>query len=478
MISLVDVPPFVLLFLGILTLALYYSIPGRMQNVLLLLVSYGLILLWDRQFALLLFLITLFHYLYGPWLYKKRQKQLLFWGIMANVLVLLFFRSVDYFIPQFIRLLGTQDVVLDAGTIQILMPLGISFYTLQNISYLVDVYRGQISPIINFTSFALYLAYFPKLIAGPIEYARNFIPNLEKSRVIRNDDLVKSGILILTGLVRKLVIADSLSAAIPEELFKHPSYFSPLDLLGWLFVYAFVIYHDFAGYTNIVRGISGFFGIELSNNFSYPYFARSFSEFWTRWHITLSRWLRDYIYFPLSRTLSQSIPDRNNLLNLVLPPMVTMLASGLWHGLSWNMVVWGGLHGIYLVVERLLSLRRPVVSPEQKPLGRQLASMGVIFLFVSLAWVPFRMELPIAIEYWLSMLNITNLAMISKKLLVILLYLGFWIAVEWQFYYRKDEYLYIKVPKWAQAALFAGALVLIIIGFAGKSGQPFIYQGF
>jgi alginate O-acetyltransferase complex protein AlgI len=251
-----------------------------------------------------------------------------------------------------------------------------------------------------------------------------------------------------------------------------------LDLLGWLIVYAFVIYNDFAGYTSVVRGMSGLFGIELSNNFDYPYFARSFSEFWNRWHITLSHWLRDYIYFPLNRTLSKLIPDRNHLLILVLPPMVTMLASGLWHGLSWHMIVWGGLHGLYLVVERFMSLGKPAVPADQKPFWRQMLSNGIIFLLVALAWVPFRMELPIATEYWLSLLNITKLGIVSKKLVLILFYLGFWILIEWHLYRFKDEFHYLKFPRWAQAMLFAGALVLIIIASADQSSPSFIYQGF
>lgn len=463
---------------GFLGLVLYYSIPGKLQNGLLLLISYGIITLWNWHFALVLVGVTIFNYAYGLGLSRNRQKHFLITGIVANVLLLLFFRSVNYFIPELVTLLTSLNISINPNTLVILVPLGLSYYTLQNISYLVDVYRQQISPVSNFVNFALYLSYFPKLLAGPIEYARTFLPKLAKSRVIRNEDLAKSIMLILTGMVRKLVIADSLSAAIPAEIVQSPASFSPFDLLGWLIVYAFVIYNDFAGYTNVARGISGLFGIELSNNFDYPYFARSFSEFWNRWHITLSHWLRDYIYFPLNRTLSKTFADRSHPLNLILPPMVTMLASGLWHGLSWHMVVWGGLHGIYQVVERLSSHGKPSIHPDQRPFWRQMLSNGIIFLLVILAWVPFRMEMPIATEYWLGVLNFTNFSMISKKLLLILAYLGFWIVVEWQFYRFKDEFLLIKFPKWAQAMLFAGAVVLLIIASSSQSRPPFIYQGF
>jgi D-alanyl-lipoteichoic acid acyltransferase DltB (MBOAT superfamily) len=462
----------------ILVVILYYLIPGRLQNGLLLFGSYTFIIFWNWHFALILFLVTGFHYAYGIWLSKHRQKLLLVLGVAANMLALLFFRSADYFVPQLVTLFKNLGLYANWDSLEVVVPIGLSYYTLQNISYLVDIYRKQTLPVFSLVNFALYQAYFPKLLAGPIEYARTFIPKLEKNRVVGNEDLAKSITLILTGMVRKLVIADSLSSAIPAEIFNTPAFFSPIDLFGWLIVYAFVIYNDFAGYTSVARGISGLFGIELSNNFDYPYFARSFSEFWNRWHITLSHWLRDYIYFPLHRALLHAFPARNNLLTLILPPLVTMLASGLWHGFSWNMIVWGGLHGIYLVVERMLSLGKQVVPPEQKPFRQQLLANGLIFLLVILAWVPFRMELPIAVEYWISMLNLTNFSISSRKLLLILPYLGLWVAVEWQFYRYRDEFLAIKFPKWAQALAFAGVFVLILIASADQSSPPFIYQGF
>lgn len=476
--SLMNYSPILVALSILLVLILYYSIPGRFQNTLLLLVSYGSITLWNWRFALILLLTTIFHYFYGIWLAHHRQKPLLVFAIVANVLLLLFFRSADFFIPQLIEVLSALGLKVNEATLEIFAPIGLSYYTLQNISYLVDIFRKQASPDTSFVNFALYLSYFPKLLAGPIEYARTFIPRLERDRVIGNEDVSKSIVLILTGLLRKLVIADSLSAAIPVDIFKTPAYFPPIDLFGWLIVYAFVIYNDFAGYTSVVRGISGLFGIELSNNFDYPYFARSFSEFWNRWHISLSRWLRDYIYFPLHRSFSQSFADRNSLLTLCVPPLTTMLASGLWHGLSWHMLLWGGLHGTYLAVERIFSLRRTVIPLDQLPWWRQLISNGMIFVLVILTWVPFRMELPIVIAYWTSMLDVAKLPFFSKRLLLILFYLGLWIIAEWQFYRFKDEFLVTRLPKWGQAICFAVVIVLIIVATADQSGTAFIYQGF
>jgi len=180
--------------------------------------------------------------------------------------------------------------------------------------------------------FALYLAYFPKLLAGPIERARSFLPRLTAAGDVTNDVLARSATLIVIGIGRKLLIADPLFSRIPAEVTVDPLQYPAPRLLVWLVAYAFALYNDFAGYTDIVRGVSGLFGIELSRNFAAPFFSRNFTELWTRWHITLSSWLRDYIYFPLSRALVRRNPNATHFVTLFVPPMVTMLVSGLWHG--------------------------------------------------------------------------------------------------------------------------------------------------
>jgi alginate O-acetyltransferase complex protein AlgI len=456
----------------------YYVFAARSQNEWLLVASYVFITFWNWQFAVILLFVTVFHYAYAFVLLRNKRKALLTLGICANLLLLIFFRKVNFYLPEIQTLFTQLGINNQTGGVSFLVPIGLSYHVLQNISYLVDVYRGQIPPEKNFIHFALYLAYFPKLLAGPIERARTFLPKLTAARTITNEVLAKSIVLIMVGLVRKLVIADSLSAAIPTQIFENPASYSPVDLVGWLIVYAFVIYNDFAGYTSVARGVSALFGIELSINFDYPYFARNFSEFWNRWHITLSHWLRDYIYFPLSRALLRVFPNRQNLINLVVPPLVTMLVSGLWHGLSLHMVIWGALHGIYQVAERLLMFGKPVVSPDQQPLWRQLGSSIVVFLLVLLAWVPFRMEMSIAIDYWKTILNFSNFSIDSGRLLLILPYIGFWMLVEWLFYRQRDEFLWLRFPKFAQAGLLAAAFLLVLVASTSETSTPFIYQGF
>lgn len=467
---------FIILF--IIIVAIHYLIPGKMRNGWLLLVSYIFIGLWNWESAVVLLCVTIFQYVYGAWLSKHQRPYLLVLGIGVNLALLLFFRSANFFVPELMALLTRLGFKGATGGLEFLIPVGLSYIVLQNISYLVDVYRKQILPASNFINYALYLAYFPKLLAGPIERARTFLPKLETDRVIGEQNVAESITLILGGMVRKLVIADSLSAAIPSSVFETPAFYSAYDLIGWLLVYAYVIYNDFAGYTNVARGLSGLLGIQLSKNFDYPYFARNFSEFWNRWHITLSYWLRDYIYFPLSRALIRALPNRQNIVNLFVPPMITMLVSGLWHGLSWHMVFWGALHGIYQFAERIIMVGKPVIPPERQPRWRQMLSNATVFILVILAWVPFRMNLTTALNYWRGMLNLTNFSLNSKILLVLLVFLGFVTFLEWILYRYQDRIVGYRVPQWVQAGIMAAALYIILIASSSGTQTPFIYQGF
>jgi D-alanyl-lipoteichoic acid acyltransferase DltB (MBOAT superfamily) len=265
---------------------------------------------------------------------------------------------------------------------------------------------------------------------------------------------------------------------IPPDVFAAPSFFSALDLWGWLIVYGFALYNDFAGYTSIVRGVSGLFGIELAQNFLQPYFARNFGEFWNRWHMTLSAWLRDYIYFPTLRSLLRRNRSRTSLVNIVVPPIVTMLVSGLWHGLSLNMLVWGGLHGLYLVGERLLALRGPVVPPDQQPRWRQWFGMGVVFVLVMWAWVPFRLEMPLALQYWQGMLTFGEFGMQYRRLVFAGGYILIAVLLDLLQYRYRDEVLFLRWPRPAQGFLLATVIFLILILSVGSVTTPFVYQGF
>lgn len=463
-----------------LALVVYYLLPRRPQNVWLLFVSYVFIVSWDWTFAAVLGLVTTINFLLVLRLRINDQGRsgLLWLGIGFNVLTLVFFRAAGFFLPELEAVLASLGLSTQAGGLQILVPLGLSYYTLQTISYLVDVYRGQLKAESDFVNFALYLAYFPKLLAGPIERARAFLPKLAQPRMVDNRVIAQSVMLIFVGLVRKLLIADTLTASFLSDVFEIPANYSPPELVFWLVIYAFALYNDFAGYTDMVRGISGFFGIDLSPNFRAPYFSRNFTEFWKRWHITLSEWLRDYIYYPLSRALSRSKTSYRSLANLIVPPLITMLVSGMWHGFSLNMILWGGLHGLYLIVERVPALWRRVVPPQNQPLWRQWLGMVVVFFLVILAWVPFRWELPAAFQLWEALLNWSDVAIRYRRMLLILPLLLVSLVLDFLQHRGEDEFIFLKWSPLTKAACMAIVLFWIFIVTAGDFEQPFVYQAF
>jgi alginate O-acetyltransferase complex protein AlgI len=468
-----------MLFIGV-SLGVYHFLPRRLQLFWLLLISYAFVAFWDWSFALVLALCTVANYALALLLDQitARKRNWLWVGIGLNGFLLVFFRATDFFLPAFAVLAGNFGQQIPSEGLQILIPLGLSYYVLGNVSYLVDVYRGQMKPEADFWNFALYVAYFPKLIAGPIERAQSFLPKLAQPRLVDIHVLAQSTLLIFVGLLRKLFIADILIASILKDVYNLPAKYTPTELMIWLILYSFAIYNDFAGYTNIVRGVSGLFGIELSPNFKTPYFSRSFAEFWTRWHISLSEWLRDYIYFPLSRALLRRDSRRQSLANLVLPPLVTMMMSGLWHGFGLHMLLWGGLHGAYLTGERVLSHVRPGRISQDQTLPRQILSMLVVFTFVILAWVPFRWELPAAFEFWRALFNWSSFDIRYRRMLLLLPIIFLSLVIDFLQYSRNDEFIFLKWPRLVRAGLMGLMVVLIVILTSDDFKQPFVYQAF
>jgi alginate O-acetyltransferase complex protein AlgI len=464
----------------VLALGIYYKLSRRKQNAWLLFISYVFIFTWDWRFAFVLGSLTTANFVIAQMLRVNghSRRHLLWVGIGLNVFVLVYFRAANFFLSGLETLLGRLGGHIQVGGLQILIPLGLSFYVLQAISYLVEVYRGQLNVEQNWVNFALYLAYFPKVIAGPIERARTFLPKLAEPRVVDDAVITRSMALIFVGVVRKLLIADTLMAFFLPDVFKIPAKYTPPELILWLVIYSFALYNDFAGYTDLIRGISGLFGIELSSNFRAPYFSRSFTEFWNRWHITLSEWLRDYIYFPLSRALSRRNLGRRDLLNLILPPMVTMLVSGMWHGFGWHMLLWGALHGLYLILERFRTLWRPIGLPQNQPTWRQILATASVFTLVILAWVPFRWELPAAFDFWGALLNWSSFHIGYRRLVIALPILLLSLLLDYWQYHAQDEFVYLRWPRFAKAACMAIILFLVFLVTAGNFQEAFVYQAF
>lgn len=369
-------------FLGFFAIvyAVYLPASTRAQNLVLLLASYVFYAAWDWRFLGLLALSTLIDFHCGRAIEDgdpAHRRRWLWLSVVTNLGVLGFFKYFNFFVASFAELCAALGVSVSLTTLDIVLPVGISFYTFQTLSYTLDVYRGRTPACRDPTTFALFVAYFPQLVAGPIERATHLLPQLAAARRITLARVQEGAWLILLGLFKKVVVADNL-ARIVDPVFAGGGSSGAATLLA-VYAFAVQIYADFSGYSDIARGVSKLLGIELMRNFRRPYFAGDPQVFWQRWHISLSQWLRDYVYVPLGGNRDGDLRTARNL-------MLTMLLGGLWHGASWMFVLWGALHGALLVVHRPWRQLFGANSP------RFLAPVGGLLLFhhVCLAWIFFR----------------------------------------------------------------------------------------
>lgn len=359
-------------------LGAYWLMPARWRVPFLILASYVFYGWWDYRFLVLIWISTIVDFVVGRRLAARTEptarKKLLAVSVIVNLGILGFFKYWGFFVDSTGTLLASLGMDANPGTLQVILPVGISFYTFQTMSYTIDIYRRQLEPELNLARFALFVSFFPQLVAGPIERAKRLLPQIRALSVKRPlPDWLGAGQLIARGLFRKVVIADGV-APVVNEVFAAPTRYGGITLLMGVVAFSLQIYGDFAGYTDIARGSARLFGVELIENFKVPYSATSFSDFWRRWHVSLSTWLRDYLYIPLGGNRASRLGTLRNL-------MVTMLLGGLWHGAGWGFVLWGALHGLYLAVERVVSWR----------IGRRPRfPVWLVFVVVSLTWIPFR----------------------------------------------------------------------------------------
>jgi len=372
--------------LGALLLA---RVSVRRDNLLLLLASYAFYAAFDRTFPLVLLFITLAVYAAARLNARSETHQRLWLGLglLASLGTLGLFKYYDFFVTSF----GGSPAL------RLVLPVGLSFYTFQAISYLLDVHNRRIPAVHNLLSFGLYMAFFPRLLAGPIERAETFLPQIENQRQITGEKIERGLFLILQGVFKKLAVANIIGLAIGDYLGAAGFFDQIPAALLWvvLFLYTLQIYLDFAGYMDIARGTGMLLGFQLSRNFAAPYFAPRPVEFWNRWHITLSNWLRDYLFLPTSRFLLRR--HINRVLVLALAYLVTMGISGLWHGAGWNFLVWGLLHGVMLFIGRQFMPLRPLQTPADYLL--RAGETALTFLLVNLTFVFFALPVPDALEF-------------------------------------------------------------------------------
>ena len=372
----------------IIILLFYLSLNHRKQNALLLLGSYFFYAAWDVRFLGLLGLTTLIDYAVSRSMSATdqaiRRKILLATSLAANLGILCLFKYFNFFSQGFSDSLRFFGLSVSSFTLQIVLPIGISFYTFKSMSYSIDVYRRHIPACRNLMDYALYVSFFPQLLAGPIERATRLIPQITQERTIIWDTIQKGTYLVLWGLFLKVFIADNL-ALLVDPIFQQKQADGLTYLLAG-YAFAFQIYGDFAGYSYISQGLARLLGFETMDNFRLPYFSASPQEFWHRWHISLSTWLRDYLYVPMGGNRRGEFRTQCNL-------MITMLLGGLWHGANWTYVIWGAYHGLLLMAHRLMTQlgRKKIVGLMQKQ-GRLIQLMKIILCFhaIVLGWMIFR----------------------------------------------------------------------------------------
>jgi len=452
------------LILTLIAMAVYYLLAPRIQPLWLLAVSYFFYATWNFYYVVFLLIFTTLNFFLAQQIEKTKSRALFLLSLMINAGSLISLKLLAG--PYATNLL----VQLHTSTLTaLLLPIGFSFYVLQTISYLTDVYRGQLNAEKDFSHFALYLAYFPKMLAGPIERAKNLLPQLKQTRIVDKTSIEQGIYLIVIGLLRKVVIADHLSKLRPADIFSKPENYTSLERAIWLLVFAFILYNDFAGYTSIVRGLSCLFGIQLSSNFRQPFLARSFSDFWTRWHITLSEWLRDYIFYPARRWL------RSGWSALIIPSLLTMLISGFWHGAYLALLLWGFLHGVYLVLEQLLQQFKLLPKDGYKA---RLYSI-LVFIIVTLTWIPFNTPSVHSAERYLVGLLPPYSASFNIYILPDFLLVFFSLWLDWQEQHHND----LAFPrKWSPAQQTWGVaialMVLVLFSSKGNDLSHFVYQFF
>ncbi|MBO0330177.1 MBOAT family protein [Muricauda sp. CAU 1631] len=374
---------FLILFVSVFIL--YWILRDyKHQNVLLLVSSYIFYAWWDWRFLSLILISSIIDYSVGSKIYAARTNRVkrnwLLLSLISNLGLLSVFKYYNFFVDSFAelaKLFGWQPNDL---TLNIILPVGISFYTFQTLSYTIDIYRGQFKPTHNFISFCTYIALFPQLVAGPIERASNLLPQVERPRKFKKEWFNEGLVQITIGFIRKIVIADTLGVYV-DTIYANTGIYNSTSIILATIFYAFQIYFDFSGYSDIAIGTAKLLGFKFNQNFNLPYFSSSLTEFWRKWHMSLSYWLRDYLYISLGGNRKGIKITYRNL-------MLTMLLGGLWHGSSWNFVIWGGIHGTVLCVEKFLNSKSLFTSIRKI----KLLGFSFTFLVVLFAWVFFRAQ--------------------------------------------------------------------------------------
>ncbi|MDC3299452.1 MBOAT family protein, partial [Flavobacteriaceae bacterium] len=451
----------------------------NLQNFIIVLASYVFYGWWDWRFLSLIIFSTIIDYSIGIRLSKEenqlKRKILLWTSIGVNLGFLGFFKYYNFFLENFISAFSFFGMEINANSLNIILPVGISFYTFQTLSYTIDVYKKKLEPTKDIIAFSAFVSFFPQLVAGPIERATNLLPQFYRRRSFNAENAIRGVKQIIWGLFKKIVVADS-CAQYANDIFNNYLEYNSLTLILGAIYFSFQIYCDFSGYSDIAIGTSKLFGFNLMKNFAFPYFSRDISEFWRRWHISLSTWFRDYLYIPLGGSHgATSMKIRNTIIIFVV--------SGFWHGANWTFIVWGALNAIYFLPLLLTNKNRThtssiIAADTLFPNLKELLSVSLTFTLTLFAWIFFRANsISQALKFikgiFTSNFKIEriNLERFSFEIIPLILIL---IIIEWIF--RKKDFPFDSNKKSFLGMTF---LIILIIVFGSYSEmQSFIYFQF
>jgi alginate O-acetyltransferase complex protein AlgI len=455
----------------------------KLQNTLLLLASYFFYACWDWRFMFLLMFSTFLDYFTGLKMQAaedKKGKRFWFWlSVTANLGLLGVFKYYNFFVESFSAAVSRIGFEVSPFMIKVILPVGISFYTFHGLSYVIDIYNGKIKAERGFVDYAVFVSFFPLLVAGPIERATHLLPQIKKERVFEYVRAIDGLRQILWGLFKKIVIADN-CAEYANHIFNHSAEMSGSTLVIGAIFFAFQIYGDFSGYSDIALGTARLFGIELLRNFSYPYFSRDIAEFWRRWHISLSSWFKDYLYIPLGGSMGGNWMRIRNTFAI-------FIVSGFWHGANWTFIVWGALNALFIMPSIVMKMNRNnmeiVAKGRVLPTIKEFFQIAITFGLTVFAWIFFRAE---SIEHALRYVSdifkqpesFLSLSVYwqYKKLFILI---GLFLVAEW--FGRENQYAFQNVAlSWKRPFRWSLYIVVMLSIFYMGSfiDNSFIYFQF
>jgi D-alanyl-lipoteichoic acid acyltransferase DltB (MBOAT superfamily) len=470
------------IFLPIVFLLYWFATNGnfKRQNILLLVSSYFFYGCWDWRFLFLLIFSTLLDYFTGIKMSESAshsRRRFWFWlSVGVNLGFLGVFKYYNFFVTSFAEGLSHLGIHANYGTLQVILPVGISFYTFHGLSYVIDIYNDRIKPERNFIHYSVFVCFFPLLVAGPIERATHLLPQILRKREFEYSKAVDGLRQILWGLFKKIVIADNCATYANDIFNSYQTQSGSTLLLGAIF-FAFQIYGDFSGYSDIALGTARLFGIELLRNFAFPYFSRDIAEFWRRWHISLTTWFRDYLYIPLGGS-------RGGKWQAIRNTFIIFLVSGFWHGANWTFIAWGVFHALLFMPLLLLQKNRKntnsVAENRILPSLKELVQMAFTFLLVCIGWIFFRADsITMAVDYIVRIFNssLFSLPIHTVQMLITCLCVLFFIAIEW---IQRAEKHGLQIDRVKSGILKSGIyfILLIILFLHGGNSETFIYFQF